>query len=475
MIFGASRALAPVALAMALVRPTPAHAANPPIALPAAAPFDERKTGDAFLIAIERRLDAPEFARIVGDGTRRAPSVGEAVATVLEAEGVRAEVRAAKRPRVDLDLTGQKAIDRAFSNDPNNILERSRPDRRADAQLTAEQLLFDFGAGTRRLRAARARADAARAGVALAAEGAAIAIVGAWYDVWVAETDLALAVALVGRNLAILADKRTRIAGGLGARADITRVETYLASAQARAERARQARETARLRFRTAAGEDAPPGVTPPVAPVAERGGFADAVEAAHDNPAVTVAENRLLAARRDLDALRADRYPRLTAGLDAAKYSVTDPVIDHDIRGRLTLRYQLSGGGLSRARVAEAGARAASQDFVRARTRDEAERDAGIAFLDVESLTRQTAILREAYIAARRTRDAYAEQFRVARGSLLEMLRAEVDLEDAAAAYARGLAERDLARYTLLARTGRLLDQLGIDVSTDTLPTVAP
>lgn len=71
---------------------------------------------------------------------------------------------------------------------------------------------------------------------------------------------------------------------------------------------------------------------------------------------------------------------------------------------------------------------------------------------------------MRDAYLAQRRARDGYAEQFRVERGTLLELLRAEADLVAAAIAYFRAVSGADAARWTLLARTGRLVALLGID-----------
>jgi adhesin transport system outer membrane protein len=426
---------------------------------------------DRFLRAVDQAPPDGAFARAIAEATRRAPTVNEAIASVRETQGVRAEVRAGLRPRVEIEVTGQKAIDRRFSNDRNNILERSRPDLRDDASLTAEQLLFDFGATSRRIGAARAREDAARAGVTSAAETAALEAASAWYEIYLADAEVDLADALVVRHQSVLADTRARVTAGLGARADLARVETYIAAAQARTERAHAAREAARLKYRSVADTEPPLYPARPTVPPDASGGYASALAAAQRSPAMMVATDRAEAARRDLAAVRADRWPRFSGGIDAAKYSVSSDVIDHDVRARLTMRYQLTGGGITAARESEAAARVAQQDFVAERVRNETARDAGIAYRAVESLAREAAILRDAYLAARRTRDAYNEQFRVARGSLLELLRAQVDLHDAAVAYARAIAERDLARYTLLARTGELLAFLRIDIDIDAAP----
>ena len=67
------------------------------------------------------------------------------------------------RPTVDLNVTGYRVLSREFSNDPTNIIERSRPEQRTDAILSAQQVVFDFGATARRAAAAGARLRAAGA------------------------------------------------------------------------------------------------------------------------------------------------------------------------------------------------------------------------------------------------------------------------------------------------------------------------
>lgn len=441
---------------------TTARAAPPGPSLPGPStrPFDP-VANEPLLDFVDRRDSGPAFAQSVRKAAALSPLAGGAAALVDEALGAGREVRGALRPRIDVDVGAQQAISRAFSNDPATVLERSRPERRVDATLSAEQTLLDFGAGLNRLRAARARGEAARAQAADTVEDVALTAVTAWYDLYLADADAALATALVARHEAILLDTRRRLDAGAGSLADLARVSTYVAAARARAERATSAAAAARLRFRAAFAFEAPARVGRPSAPPSPSGSTIATIDS---TPSVIAANARVDAADRDLSAARADRRPRLVMGLDAQKYSLTDEVIDHDVRARLTLRQRLYGGGASAGRVDQAAARRAGASFALDRARDEAVRDLGLAQADARSLEREAAILREAYIASRRTRDAYAEGFRIARGTLLELLRAEVDLEGSAAAYVRAVAVADVARYALLRRTGGLLAHFAID-----------
>ena len=98
------------------------------------------------------------------------------------------------------------------------------------------------------------------------------------------------------------------------------------------------------------------------------------------------------------------------------------------------------------------------------ARVRSEAEREAAIAWSDVVALEQQLAALENSYIASRQSRDVLAERFRVARGTLFDLLESESGYFNVAATYIRSITELDAARYVLLSRTGRLLSTLDID-----------
>ena len=101
-------------------------------------------------------------------------------------------------------------------------------------------------------------------------------------------------------------------------------------------------------------------------------------------------------------------------------------------------------------------------------RTREEAVRDASIAWTDLQALEAQRTALEAAYLAARRSRDVLVARFQATRGTLFEVSSAENTFFDSATAYIQGLTELDAARYVLLSRTGRLLSI--IDIATDRL-----
>lgn len=176
----------------------------------------------------------------------------------------------------------------------------------------------------------------------------------------------------------------------------------------------------------------------------------------------VRAAEADATAGQREARAARADILPTISAGIDAGRYGLFETDNDYDIRARLTLRYRLFGGGDFRAEQFAARARASQ---ARAdRVREEARRDAAIAWADVEALTTQLGALRSSYVAARQSRDAIAERFRVARGSLFDLMAAQQSYFETATSYLQAVTDLDTARYVLLARTGGLRDDLAIE-----------
>ena len=92
-----------------------------------------------------------------------------------------------------------------------------------------------------------------------------------------------------------------------------------------------------------------------------------------------------------------------------------------------------------------------------------DAERDARIALADVGALQDSEDALASAYLASRMSRDVLTERFRVSRGTLFDVLTAESNYFGVAARYVQSVIELDTARYTLLARTGKLLEVLAI------------
>ena len=420
--------------------------------------------GDPLLQLADQTAPLDLFRRIVADTIARAPASAEAEATRDEADAAIGEAKSERIPTIDLTLSSYRVLSRNFGNNPENVIEQARPNRRTDQLIAVDQLLLDGGAASARIAAAQARLKSADFDVEGSADRTALETIGVWYDVFTyhALTDLATAFTQSQRELRAMVAER--IERGVSAPADMARVDSYIANAETRLARFRRQAQQADARFEALTGR--PPPTDLARAPFNGTTMSRDlAALRAAEAPAVRSARAAADAARRDAKAARADMFPTLSAGLDAGRYGIYETPRDYDVRARLTIRQRLFGGLPERAKQTEARAR--TSDARAERIASDAMRDAEIAWSDVRALEEQRTAIQATYVAARRSRDAIAERFRVSTGSLFDVIGAEDNYFDTAASFVQALTELDAARYVLLSRTGTLLSTLGLSGAT--------
>jgi adhesin transport system outer membrane protein len=449
-------------MAAALVQgPAPNPAPLTQLPRPVADPLATKMSSDPVLALARGNVSEAEFTALVRGAVERYPGVGEAIAGIAEAEAGKDEARAGLFPTVDIGINSNRTIARSFEGGLfDNIVERSRPSGRTDATVSIEQTLFDFGATAARIAAAGARLRAASFQAEAAADRTALRAIAAWYDVFAYRALVTLGGAFAENQQELRGAVQERISLGVSAPGDLPRVESYIASSEADLARYRRLLANAEARFEEMFGVSPPPdlGRAPVIATPAITKDMAQLL--ARSSPEVESTEALARAARQDARAQRAQTWPQVRAGIDAGKYGFYER--DYDIRGRVTLNHRIFGGVDARADQAEA--RAASADARAVRVRGEAEREAAIAWSDVHALEQQLAALESSYVSSRQSRDVLAERFRVARGTLFDLLESESAYFNVAASYIRAITELDAARYVLLSRTGQLLAALNIE-----------
>lgn len=127
--------------------------------------------------------------------------------------------------------------------------------------------------------------------------------------------------------------------------------------------------------------------------------------------------------------------------------------------------RQNIYRGGADEARISISQHRA---DVARAqgeKDRRDLEADAQIAWFKLESVYLQIPELERRQNEAQGTRDAYAKQFNIGQRSLLDLLDSENELFTANNELIVAKIDEQLARYTLLARVGRLNDFMELEV----------
>jgi adhesin transport system outer membrane protein len=417
---------------------------------------------DPILRLARSQASREAFRAVVASAVARHPGTRESAAMTEEARQVVAEARERQFPSVDLSVSSYRVIAREFSNDPNNIIERSRAPQRTDALVSVSETLFDWGAGAFRELSAGARLRAAAAEAEVAADRTALGAVAAWYDVFAYRALVSLAETFIANQQDLRAAVELRITQGVSAPGDAAQVETYIASAQRRLAIYRRLLANAEARFTELTGDPPPANLERAPPPGAAAMTRDRASLEAMSTPAARSAQAQADAARQEAKAIKADRLPQLSGGVDAGRYGVFETSNDYDVRARVTLRQRLFGG--QNARANQAAARYAAADARASRIREESARDAAIAWSDVRALEQQLEALEAAYIASRRSRDVLVERFLASRGTLFDVVASEDSYFESAAAYIQALSELDAARYVLLSRTGGLLDALNID-----------
>ncbi|UVI40869.1 TolC family protein [Qipengyuania spongiae] len=429
---------------------------------PSALPLAVDPANDPVLRTAFDAAPREEFLNLVRNAVARHPALDETAGFAQEARYALYQQEAALAPSAEVNIIGFQVVDRQFAGESiDNIVERTRPDRRFDTLATVNQLVTDFGATSNRVHAAGARLRASALGVDSAAEQIALNTIATWYDVYSLRTILAITRAYRTDQAQARSAIEERIQQGAAAEVDAALVENSIAQLDIRAARFQQQLDSAEARFRELTGAEPPPGLIR--AP--ELGEVPASVEIvraeAEETPEVRAARLQALAAEFDAKATERDLLPSIGVSLNAGRYGLIEERRDYDVVARITLRQRLFGGLPQRAKAADAHAMAL--DARARRISEERSRDAAIAYSDLQAFDRQLDALRLAYIASRQTRDAVVQRFRYSRGTLFDVIEAGDTFYSAATGYMQALAQRDAARYIVLARTGALLEALAI------------
>ena len=433
----------------------PARAQDlPSLPPPSGAPQAIRAETDSFLAALAARPATANFGDSIAAAAAVLPVLGERGADVAAAQAQRDQARSRLFPTLGLDAVAARTIARDFQLSSTQV-ENLSPRSRNDVTGSVEQLVADFGATGARIRSGNAGADAARANLDAARNAALLQLVGTWYDVLAARTAVSLSAATVTRLDELATGADLRFQRGVDSGGDVARARSYLAAAQSQQVNFQRRRTSAEARFAEIFA-DTPATIDRPSLP-------GDAA-APTPRPEVVAAKAQARAADAAVDAAKSDRLPRVGVRVGGTAFDVLDgKQPDYDIRAQLTLTQRFSAGGGEAARVAELAARRRSADLAVARIDAAATREAATAVADATGLADALPPLTAAYLDALRARDLFVEQFRVSRGTLFDVLRAERDLLETALALAQTSYEHDIARFTLLARRGGLIEHFGL------------
>jgi|GEM_PF-84777 len=344
---------------------------------------------------------------------------------------------------------------------------------RREGVVQLRQNLFD-GLATRYTTAAEsARVNAAALTVADTANRIALSTVEAYLEVMHRRELVGLTQHFVTLHQALFDRISRRVKGGLSPRADLDQASARLALARADLVAARANLKDAETRYEAAVGTVAPDNlVLPPVDRTRMPATLASALARARElNPGVRAASDQVSAALAARQAANAALMPRIDLVAERDFGDNLDGIrgIDQGYRAMLTLQYNLYNGG---ADTAHGRALARRADIARDQRDDQRREVTGqvrAAWTAYRSAEARAPELARHAAAAKKTRDAYTEQFQVGRRTLLDLLDSENELYLASRAVIGNRFDDLRARFALLARTGDLVAALNLPMPAET------
>jgi adhesin transport system outer membrane protein len=343
-----------------------------------------------------------------------------------------------------------------------------------EAQVTADQLLFDMGGRQAEIRRQASRTDAAAARIEERSEYVALNVARAYIDYVLQQRLVAITEDNASFHERLAGDLREGVSKGSISIADQQQAEERLQSARARVTEAREDLETAGIQFRTLAGVPIdsvtmPPDVAQCLPATLEE---AEAM-ARQNNPRVQESIADLSTARELIKAAKSEMGPRFNlegnarVGDDVDGGPLDPGSSGHttDYGARVVMRWLVFNGGTNVKNVREQQARA---DEAHARLFEmtrRAEEDTRTAW---SRMTNQARLVGELETQSRVSDDlllSYREQFNVGRRSLLDVLDAQNTRYNVQAQAETARMSRLYAQYRVLAASNRLIECLGVQM----------
>ncbi|HEU4564432.1 MAG TPA: TolC family protein [Gemmatimonadaceae bacterium] len=341
---------------------------------------------------------------------------------------------------------------------PNGMVVPSFP--AWDMRARVSQTLFDVGA-IARVRSAQTAANAAEIAVSDAGEQAAATAAAAYLRYLRAQADVEArgADSVLADSLLLIA--RELLRSGVGVALDVTRAEAQLAGTRAQLIASRNGRDRARLELLRALNlpVDAPLALADslPALPVDEPPpNEAEAVEAAlRTRPDLRVAEEQMLAAERQIGAIRAERLPTIGVFADDG---VNGKNTQH-LLGTYSWGVQLSlpiFDGLRReARIEEQQAAMSEIDVRRRDLRLQVATEVRGALLDLAAAREQVDAARERLRLAEQELAQSRDRFRAGVSGNADVITASLQLTGARTLVIDALTSYQAARVALARAQG--------------------
>jgi outer membrane protein, adhesin transport system len=367
-------------------------------------------------------------------------------------------------PSVDIKSeTGRERNGRTsgLGIESNNDWHKSR-----EVSGVVSQRLFDGFEARHEVARHRNRVESARWRVADTANSIALRAIQAYLEIQRSHAVLNAARSNLTQLQALQSRVQSRVSAGRGTAGENSEAAARVASAQAVVAEAANRLADAEALFRAVVGK--PAGQLGPVTaprkalPSNVEGAVGQATAAA---PSVLATQFDAVAAEASVGTATSRLFPKLNFELSADRgWGTTERNDkDHEARAMFVVRWNLFNGGIDKARIHEAKARAIEATEISFNTQRIIEREVRVSWNAVAAADQRVPALQRQVDANRQTRSTYSAQFETGQRRLLDLLDIQNELFVAEASL---YTERFVGTYNVyrvLAGTGRLVEALGL------------
>lgn len=333
---------------------------------------------------------------------------------------------------------------------------------------TVTQRIFGGRESRSEIERQRSRVASARWRVNDTANSIALRAVQAVLELQRADTVLRSAERNVLEHERLVSRVRARVSGGRSVASDETEALARMHNARSIYLEAQNRFADADTLFRSVVGR-APRKLTASNAPVSALPHTLDAAvaEAVAAAPSVLATMQDANAANFAVDAAQARLFPRLNleGSVNHDWNGIEQGDRSRDARLMLVVRWNLFNGGIDRARIAEAKARAFEAADVSANTRLIVERETRNSWNALAAARARVPQLQKQLDYARQTRTSYASQFDGGQRRLLDLLNIQAEVFLAESSLRTEELVRTFNVYRILAAAGRLVPAIGLEL----------
>lgn len=416
----------------------------------------------ATLVVSASSVSADTLREVVREALDTNPELG---AIRYNRQAIDQELRAARGlglPTVDVKAEAGRNRDSL-----KNSLGLSTTDdwrSRREVSLSVSQRLFDGFERDHEVARQKNRVESARWRVADTANSIALRAVQAYFEVQRAQAVLEAA----RNNLSSLNGLRARVLrrvdSGLDNAAEESEAGSRVAQATAIVAEAEARLQDARALFKTVVGRLPGPLAPAAVPRAALPPTLSQAVAAARvAAPSVIATQHDATAAQASIGSAYSRLYPKLNLEVSTFHGKGIEEAGDRDLdaRAMFVVRWNLFNGGINRARIHEAYARASEAAEISANTERVVERETRVSWNAIQAADVRVPALRRQLRLARKTRSTYSEQFDVGARRLLDLLDAQSEVFVADAALRTEEFIRRFNTLRVLAAMGRIVEAL--------------